>query len=197
MKKLLFKYTLRERDEYLSQNISKYEKQQLSPDIPRQYQIEELERIVVKTIEAELPKDALELFGLRVKAEVLRIDYGSMTVFFAVGMGVYTAISQYKSFFESAELIYGHFQYLVRKNMPMRYTEFYHENFSRLNSFPSRKSRIFIDGPYDFFEGELEPPRRARPCFSWLVFSLALVILVETFGIGLLVYQAVLKTYFP
>lgn len=197
MRKIIFRYKLYERDKYLPKNADGYDRQSISSDIPGQYQLEALEKQVISIIDRDLPRDCYELFDLKVKTEVLRVDYGSMTVFFAVGMAAYTAISQYKSFFESSELIYDHFQYLIGRKLPRRYRDFYHEDLSRLNHRSHRKGRIFIDGPFDHYEGEFEHLPRKRGGFPWLVFVLSMIIAIETVGIGLLVYQAVMKTYFP
>jgi len=175
-----------------------------SNDLP----LPDLRHEVERVIEHRLPSDLEELFGVEAEIRVRACRYGSLNVFFGVLLSGIGLIASYKDFYDSIQLIREHCALLLRELLQDRY--------------PHRRFNVKVDlkhpylsNPYDRhipqrywkrLGPELaetlwalgEPPtafqRPRRDGFFWFLLALCTLLLG---ALGVLVYAAVVQTYFP
>ncbi len=174
--------------------------------------ISELVTDVSSIITDRLPADLADIFGVDIKTRVIGDPrYGSISIFFGVVLSGFTVIASYKSFFDSIKLIEEHCQLLIRGLLQDKYRGQLFANVSR--RYPK------LDDPRDmylpkslrrFFGGKGFGPGiedyflelsqlhgiqgKRRDGFFWFLLSLCIILLII---VGILVYAAVVKTYFP
>jgi hypothetical protein len=177
---------------------------QKSNDLPLPHLRDEVERV----IEHRLPSDLEELFGVEAEIRVRACRYGSLSVFFSVLLTGAGLIASYKDFYDSIQLIREHCALLLRELLQDRY--------------PHRRFDVKVDlkhphlsNPYDGYMPQRywkmrgpeltealwplgEPPaalhRTSRDGFFWFLLVLCTLLLG---ALGVLVYAAVVQTYFP
>jgi hypothetical protein len=162
-----------------------------------------IEEVVVRTLTLHLPRDLDLLFGLKVDIYIKGTRYGSLSVFFGAVLAAYGILSGYKGFYESAKLIREQAEDILEAALS-RLGEFRvdvstrYPSMETLNSMWFKKFKKYTRDP---FEAELlaatMPPyemyQLRRDGFFYFLLALSIVELVV---IGLLVYGAVIKTYF-
>jgi hypothetical protein len=154
----------------------------------------EIEEIVKRSLSEDLPRDMDTLFGLNVDVRVIAAREGSLTVFFGA---VILGISRYKSLYDSIKLIQeqgtrileaalrnrGRFSINVRARQP---------SMDSLEMSGVRWFRKHWPEPFDFRMTANEPFMSRDGFFYFLL----VLCILEGMAIGLLVYKAVVKTYF-
>jgi hypothetical protein len=163
-----------------------------------------VESVARDVITNELPTDMIELFGVNVKTKVVGVRDGSLLLFFEVVLAGFNIISDYSGFFDSIELIKSQ----CRRLLSMRLKDQFNEDFEIgvQTVYPSvpepmhKEFRRWMDRwrhfPMEFYPEMGLPPvlggRERGGLFYFLVVSNIVLLLI----IGILVYAAVLKTYF-
>jgi hypothetical protein len=157
------------------------------------FQLPELRQEVKTVIEQRLPSDLEELFGIQAEIRVRAF-----------------LIASYKDFFDSINLIKDHCSLLLRELLRDRYS---HSSFN-VNVFtkhphlpdpygesmdmPRRYLKKFGPELVEMLRALGAPPapphRARRDGFFWFLLVLCALLLA---ALGLLVYAAVVKTYFP
>ena len=138
--------------------------------------------------------------ALRLDLQIKGTRDGSITVFFGAVVAGISALSRYKNLYESVVLIQNQASRVIAAtlNGAVRYNVNVHAVDPSTNSLEDRFRWWRKHGPFpmDFMPygiGDAGGTRTNRDGFFW--FLLALCILEGT-GLGLLVYRAVMKTYF-
>lgn len=168
-----------------------------------------LEADCKRVIENQLPEDLENLFGIEAEIQVRGSRYGSLIVFFSVMLSGYTLIASYKDFYDSIQLIREHCAVLLNKLLRDRYS---HHSFRDVVVktrhpalldphelyWPSRLWKRFGIHPSEMPLGPLaessplhEHPRRDG--FFWFLLVLCVLLLA---ALGVLVYAAIVQTYF-
>lgn len=152
-----------------------------------------VEAAVYRALTAELPRDLSRFFGLEVSTRIRGTRYGSLSVFFSVFVLGYTVLSGYKGLFDSVELIRSQADELIESALRGRNQRFSVNVYARYPQFSQRRwaDRLLSS---DEFPIAIGPPARSslRGAFALLL----LVAIIEALAIALLVYGAVMKTYF-
>jgi len=171
-------------------------------DSPLPHLRQEVERL----IENRLPSDLEKLFGVEAEIQVKACRYGSLHVFFGVLLSGIGLIASYKDFYDSIQLIRKHCNLLLRELLQDRYP---HRSFD----VKVEPRHPHLPDPYDRYMSKrwqmlgpeiaetlwalgepsaaLQRPRRDG--FFWFLLSLCLLLLG---ALGVLVYAAVVQTYF-
>lgn len=178
-------------------------RQQKREEVPPEMLQKEVERVIQK----RLPADLMDLFGIDAEIKVQGARFGSLLVVFSVLLSGYTLIASYKGFYDSIQLIKEHCQLLLRKLLREEYP---HRSFNvsvdtRYPALPnpydlhpgSRLSKR-LGFPFSELPRELwaPDPSRGHPRrdgFFWFLLILCVLLLA---ALGLLVYAAVVQTYF-
>ena len=169
-----------------------------------------LEDEVKEIISSRLPSDMAQIYGMTLRTRVITTKYGSLIVFFGVLLSGFTFIANYKGFFDSIHLIREHLGLLLTGRLRERFSDQLEISVSveypklddpREMRFPSELRRLFRHMPFEpefseafnFWQLMAHRPQR-RDAFFWflLLISLSLIGVV-----GVLVFAAVKKTYFP
>jgi hypothetical protein len=139
-----------------------------------------IEGMVIQTLTVDLKNHLREIFGLDVIINIKGSYYGSLTVFFGAIIVAYEVVSRYKSFNESIRLIEEQTEHLLERNL--------------------RPLHLYVQGihSYSTLPVELMIPssrfyRSSRDAFFYFLLALSAI---EALVICLLVYGAVVKTYF-
>ena len=150
----------------------------------------DVEDVIVKTIESELQKDIYTILGYETKVKINNVSYGSITVVFTVIGATYFAISKYKNFIESCELIQRQIQKLLRKRLKEKFGEdtFY---VSVDIEKPFRKHRRFIDKE-PRYEVAIDGRNQRDGFFYFLLIGFLFLASI----LGVLVYYSFTQTYF-
>ena len=174
--------------------------------------ISELVTDVSSIITDRLPADLADIFGVDIKTRVIGDPrYGSISIFFGVVLSGFTVIASYKSFFDSIKLIEEHCQLLIRGLLQDKYRGQLFANVSRRypklddprDMYLPKSLRRFFGGKgfgpgiEDYFLelSQLDGIQgKKRDGFFWFLLSLCIILLII---VGILVYAAVVKTYFP
>lgn len=146
-----------------------------------------------------LPADMEKIFGIEVKTRILATQHSSLIIFFEAVFTGFSLIANYKNFHDSALLLKRHFERLIKSLSEQRFDKrlysiirFEYPYFSEHEHgiSLSREDRYFSDE----FPGLITLPTQRRDGFFYFLLVLSIVSLTI---IGLLVYGAVVKTYFP
>ena len=152
-----------------------------------------IEDLVIRTLLEELPRELDSIFGLQVQVRIRGKRYHSLSVFFGVAVAAYGLLSGYKGIYDSIELIRQQAADLLE--LALRQPDDLNVNvYSR---FPNR----------DWFEPEMFLRRRfpwrhvataeeSRPVRDGFFYFLLAFSIVELVVIGMLVYGAMMMTYF-
>jgi len=150
---------------------------------------------VREALETTLPKDMREIYDMQVDVRIKAVRTGSLTVFFAVAVAGLSALSRYKNLYDSVELIRTQAD-TVLESLKDRFGDLrvsVNTRYPRLQSPYDRHHPL----KYEMFLEELglpaSPPSR-RDAFFYFLLAWGVISLVV---IGVLVYAAVRKTYFP
>jgi len=165
---------------------------------------EMVEKVAKNVISHDLPNEMQDIFGLPIKTKIIAVRDGSILIFFQVVLGAFTFISSYKGFFDSINLIKSQCQRLLRHRLKDEFGEEFDISISE--EYP-----VIPELPYNYlyklfgrkfpFEPELfsefifgTSVQKKRDGFFYylIIFNIVLLILI-----GILVYAAVVKTYFP
>jgi len=166
-----------------------------------------LQKKVERIIQERLPADLMDLFGIDAQIKVQGARFGSLLVVFSVLLSGYTLIASYKSFYDSIQLIKEHCQLLLKKLLREEYS---HRSFNvsvdtRYPALPnpydlhpgSRLSKMLgfplSELPSALWAPDLSREHPRRDGFFWFLLVLCVLLLV---ALGVLVYAAVVKTYF-
>ena len=155
----------------------------------------EFETAVKNALISDLPRDMREIYGVEIAVEIKAIRYGSLIVFYGVLVAGLSALSRYKNLYDSIELIRKQSS-TVLGALKQNYDEF---NINISTAYPR------LPDPYDrhhsmhhemFIEelGIPSLPHTRRDAFFYFLLGWSILSLVV---IGILVYAAVRKTYFP
>lgn len=165
--------------------------------------VDRVEKIAKNVISNDLPNEMEEIFGLPIKTKIIAIRDGSILIFFRVILNAITFISSYKSFFDSVNLIKSQCKRLLYHRLKDEFGEEFDVSISE--EYP-----IFPEPPYRYlyklfgrkipFEPEVFPEllfgstqkKRDGLFYYLIIFNIIILILI-----GILVYAAVVKTYFP
>lgn len=167
-----------------------------------------LEKEVRRVIQDRLPADLKELFGIDAQIEVQGARFGSLLVVFSVILSGYTLLASYKGFHDSIQLIKQHCQLLLTKLLRDLYP---HRSFSISvdTRYPTLPDPFELSSPLRFWERRGIHPSKIpwelweaptphysprRDGFFWFLLVLCLLLLA---ALGVLVYAAVVQTYFP
>jgi len=168
---------------------------------------EMLQQKVETLIQERLPADLMDLFGIDAEIKVQGARFGSLLVVFSVLLSGYTLIASYKGFYDSIQLIKEHCELLLRKLLREQYP---HRKFniSMETRYPTLPDPYELSSPFRFWErrgihpsklpwelwGSAAPHHsRRRDGFFWFLLILCVLLLA---ALGLLVYAAVVQTYF-
>jgi len=160
-----------------------------------------------RVIEDRLPADLADLFGIDAKVEVRGCRFGSLIVFFSVLLSGYGLIASYKDFYDSIQLIKEHCNLLLRTVLRDNYPhhDFKVEVETRYPTLPNphdlySPSRYWkrlglhpSELPWELWESAPPPQHARRDGFFWFLLVLSTVLLGV---LGVLVYAAVVQTYF-
>ena len=168
----------------------------------RDEQSPEIEERVNRALTRDLPSDLEILFGVNIDVQIKGRREGSLVVFFGAVIAGVSALSRYKNLYDSIVLIQNQAPRVIRKALNGSGT--YSVGVQAVD--PSersledpryrwwrRRSPFPEDSLRDSFGADDSQARYPRDGFFW--FLLALCIL-EGVALGMLVYMAVLKTYF-
>jgi hypothetical protein len=160
----------------------------------------EVEQQVRRALTEDLPHDMDTIFGITVDVQIKGTRDGSIVVFFGAVVAGISALSRYKNLYDSVVLIQNQACRVIQA--ALNGAGRYNVNVRAVDPNPEsledrfRWWRKHAPFPMDFMPhsiGEAGSGRANRDGFFW--FLLALCIL-EGIGLGLLVYRAVMKTYF-
>ncbi|MCE5252496.1 hypothetical protein LLG96_20025, partial [bacterium] len=167
-----------------------------------------LEDVVKDVISSRLPSDMAHIYGLTVKTRVITTRFGSLTVFFGVLLSGFTFIANYKSFFDSVQLIRAHLTLLLSGRLQEKLGENLDITVSveqpKLDD--PRESRLPSEFRHFFKHMQFEPEfveafslmayqrQNRRDAFFWFLFVFCIILIGI---ISVLVFIAVKKTYFP
>jgi len=162
----------------------------------------EIEQLVSRALTKDLPRDLETIFDVNIDVQIKGTRAGSIIVFFGAVIAGVSALSRYKNLYDSVVLIQNQAPRVIQAalNAPDKYSV----SVSAVD--PSERSledprhrwwRRHAPFPVEFLSDgfgadDSHAPNR-RDGFFW--FLLALCIL-EGVALGMLVYMAVLKTYF-
>ena len=167
-----------------------------------------LEKEVTRVIEDRLPADLMDLFGVDAKIKVQGTRFRSLIVVFSALLSGYALIASYKDFYDSIQLIQEHCGLLLRKLLRDLYPHRIF-NVDVSTRHPVLPDPYELSSPIRFWERrgthpskipwELwgSPPLREhsrRDGFFWFLLVLCVLLLAI---LGVLVYAAVVNTYFP
>ena len=162
-------------------------------------------------ISNRLPVDLASIFGINAKLRIIKTKYGSVIVFFGVLLSGFTIISSYKGFYDSIQLIKDHCDMLIEALLRDKYSDKLNVSVSvdhpklddpRELMLPRVLRHKFEFGrfnPKEFPEALLAAnnmfgfKQSKRDSFFWFLLIFCIVLLGV---VGVLVYAAVLKTYF-
>lgn len=167
-------------------------------------QVSELVEDVTEIINHRLPTDLANIFGIHAKTRIVATRYGSVTLFFGVLLSTFSFIASYRDFFDSIQLIREHAGMLLRGLVNEQYSGNLDVNVSvvqpRLEDPRERHlPRLFRHFPPDIVEDLVRQgyfagvPGVRRDAFFWFLLLLTFLLLGV---VGLLVYGAVVNTYF-
>ena len=173
------------------------------PNRPITREDEKLKATIHETLTRDLPRELSEIFDLKVEIEIKATRYGSIAVFFGAVFTVYGIIAGYKDFLDSIELIRQQADDLLEiavrrvRNNENDYVQVSVRSLSVDESEPpfARRRRRMAAA---LFPPESLPPavtsyQSRRDGFFFFLLFLCIAALII---IALLVYKAVLKTYF-
>ncbi|NOT55385.1 MAG: hypothetical protein HOP18_12330 [Deltaproteobacteria bacterium] len=146
-------------------------------------------------LETSLPKDMREIYDMRVDVHIKAIRTGSLSVFFAVAVLGLSALSRYKNLYDSVELIRTQAD-TVLESLKDRFGDLRVSVTTRYPHLHSPYDRHHLKN-HELFLDELalpDLPRHRRDAFFYFLLAWSIISLIV---IGLLVYAAVRKTYFP
>jgi len=160
----------------------------------------DIEQRARRALTEDLPHDMENIFGVNVDVQVKGTRDGSITLFFGAVIAGVGALSRYKSLYDSVQLIQNQAQRVIIAALgDSRYSVSVNAVDPTPDALQDPRYRWWRrHGPFplEFLPASLaDDPgvRRGRDGFFW--FLLVLCIL-EGVTLGLLVYRAVLKTYF-
>ena len=176
-------------------------------EVPVSKLIEDAKLIITN----QLPTDLADIFGIHAEVRFIDTRPGSINIFFGVVISGITLIANYKKLYDSMTLIAQHCNLLIDGMLKEKYPY-------NLSAGVSMKYPVLGD-PRDmylpkslrrFFGGKGFGPGvedyflelsqlhgiqgKRRDGFFWFLLSLCIILLII---VGILVYAAVVKTYFP
>lgn len=170
----------------------------------REIRTEELENDLADIIEHKIPARVEELYGITAKIKIKKIEYGSITLFFSVLLQGIQMIASYKDFRDSIRLIRDETSDLINRLMKNKYEEDF--NVSVHIKSPNMDNGhyledLFFDHPKrfrglnSFFSAHNYGSRSTggRDAFFWFLLIMNIILLT---ALGVMVYGAVVKTYF-
>jgi len=171
--------------------------------------ISQLREDIEHVVKDRLPDDLAKIFGVEAEIRVIACRFGSLTLFFGVVLSGIGLIASYRDFFDSIRLIREHCESLLKSLLKDKYrhrifSANVHIEYPRLrepHDLPLRYMKYFGESDLGTIERmwALEEPsvlRRtaSRDGFFWFLLALCLLLLG---ALGVLVYAAVVQTYFP
>lgn len=170
-----------------------------------------LEDEIKDVISSRLPSDMAQIYGLTIKTRMITTRYSSITVFFGVLLSGFTLIANYKGFYDSIQLIREHLKLLLAGRLHEKSGEDFDITVSieqpqldnpRESHFPIDLRRFSKHMHFDpefaevlgLWQLTALQRHKRRDAFFWflLIFCILLIAIL-----GLLVFAAVKKTYFP
>lgn len=196
-------YSYKRREKGYRLHHPKYERRYETNE--KELDVEELENEIKKVIVFELPEDLRRIFGIKVKTELIGIRYGSLIFFLSAVFTGFNIVSNYKSFYDSVYLLKRHLSRLIEDLFETHYPEMLQVEIGiEYPSLPEPGYNILkeLSRKDEFFKeyiGSFQPDFemtsiRRRDSFFYFLLILSIVSLII---IALLVYGAVVKTYFP
>lgn len=200
------KYTYNYRNKGFSLSPYKHSK-----NIENNIESEKVEKIAREIITDTLPFEMKKIFGIEVKTNILSTNYGSIIFFFSAVLTGVNLLANYKNLYDSIELIRKQTARLLMNRLSIDYGdrfevsanieyssyseplfERFHKTFRRrskhmdilLEEFPEL---IYMSSPFKY-------GNRNRDGFFYFLLSVTIVLSII---VGILVYGAVVKTYFP
>ncbi len=173
-------------------------------DFPTDHIESDLRQIV----DADLPREMEDIYGLSVKTRVITVRDGSIVLFFGVMLSALGVFSSYSDFFESIALIRKHCKMLVDRLLRHRYSsdwlvtvEVEYPSVPDPNDIvPWRRLRRMFGPEADemlHLSAWMQGPatgRTRRDAFFWFLLVLNILLLG---AVGVLVASAVRRMYFP
>jgi hypothetical protein len=155
---------------------------------------EGFETAVQDALTKTLPRDMKEIFGVEISVDIKAVKHGSLTLFFGVIVAGLSALSRYKTVYDSIELI-GQQAESVLESLRTRYGQF---NIGVQAVYPRLRDPFDRHHPlrHEMFLEEVgfsTAPQSRRDGFFYFLLIWSIISL---FVIGALVYAAVIKTYF-
>ncbi len=143
-----------------------------------------------------------DIFGVKVRTEILSTRHGSLVIFFAAIFTGFNLVANYKSFHDSVLLLQRQGKRLVDSALDEQYGDdsYYSDIEIEYPLFPEREHRVSLQEQlrsldfYNEIPDLITLPKQRRDGFFYFLLILSIISLAV---IGLLVYGAVAKTYFP
>lgn len=164
----------------------------------REVSTEELESDLTAIIKDKLPVKMRELYGVDVKVNIKKIEYGSISVFFgAVFQGI-QIIASYKSFIDSILLLREHAHDLITHLMKEKYGRDFSVNvdvkFPRIDKHDTIRDYVYHEKfDRDLLQLYTKQHNCKRDAFFWFLLVANIIMSVI---IGAMSYGAITKTYF-
>lgn len=178
-------------------DISQENREESNIRIPLEQNIE-LQNKINQILVEELPNRLNAIYGIKTEVIIKETRTGSLIVIFGVLLSAYTIISNFAAFYESAELIRDEIERLFEGS---------------LNALGRFETEVEIRYPTQSIFRELEyhqkqrGNRKIKPQYGEMVslgqtrdgffYFLLILSMIQFIAIGLLLYIAVTKTYFP
>lgn len=159
---------------------------------------QELETDLIFVLKEKLPLKMKEIYGIDVKIDIKKIEYGSISIFFgAIFQGI-QIVASYKSFIDSVRLIREHAQDLIEHLMNEKYGKDFSIDVDI--KYPRLERHDHID---DFLylgkkgrkilSFDEESNNCKRDAFFWFLLCMNIVLISV---VGAMSYAAIAKTYF-
>lgn len=170
----------------------------------------EIEKITQEIITDKLPDEMKKIFGIEIETNIISTDYGSIIFFFGVIIAGVNLLANYKNLYDSIELIKKQTTRLIKNKLSSKYgkrfdvnTEIEYSPYSK--PLPDRffkmfrkqgKSLDFLMEEFPEFFYLFYPTKyinKNRDGFFYFLLSATIILAIM---LGILVYSAVIKTYF-
>jgi hypothetical protein len=156
-------------------------------------QYRQIQEVVTQTLTTDLPKDLQIAFGMRVEINIKAVQSGSLIVIFGAILSTYEILSSFKDFSDSIQLIREEANKLIRvavrkfgsfdTNVLVRYPKIKDDHDMM------RRMRMDIE-----FQNAWRELYRSR--YDGFFYFLLVLCVIQFLIIALLVYGAVIRTYF-
>jgi len=173
------------------------------------FPIDRIESDLRRIVDADLPREMEDIYGLTVKTRVITVRDGSIVLFFGVMLSALGVFSSYSDFFESIALVRKHCKMLVDRLLRDRYSsdwqvmvEVQYPSVPDPNDIvPWRRLRRMFGPEADemlhlsaWIQGPATGRGTRRDAFFWFLLALSILLLG---AVGVLVASAVRRMYFP